>query len=215
MIKLTTKLYSLMALIVLSSQALCAASGITICGMPAEEIATKTTPCTILLKPSDPLNEVSIISISDKGIDCAYGSIDGIDSLHQSIRQITQDTPPSFKAGSINFKGHRVIMGGHLISKSDITLEVFEHFKISPLSIFQLSGKLILTFSNPISLIRQIVLTSDPATAVTMDDQTLYLGSVWGEFSGLPTETAQVFMSGYQTLELAINTDVVRTLLRK
>lgn len=122
MLKLKTTLYSLMALIVISSQALYAARGIKFLGVPAEDIADCADAVDIVVIPPNPAEEIATLTISSDGISCVSGTIKGGPSMHTLLKEFSDPNLSLCAVGNMILESNRILIEGTITSKQHIIL---------------------------------------------------------------------------------------------
>lgn len=204
---MTKKLLSIayMALILCVVSKL-SASDVTILNVPIEkfmsQLISRTDQSTTIRNSI--YDEITMLEISKKGMFYQLKSLSKIPDPEKLVKRTWAENPPHQVADSFTTSSASARLEGSIVGKNNISISA-ESFSFQDLTVFGTNGNVTLNFNNPKSLIKSITFgTSDIAT--TSKGEELHIGSVWGDFTGVPSSDAQrIHFIGYPKISIQFN----------
>ncbi len=190
-----------------------AADDIKLFGISAEARMTRGTKTLRIIH--EPTN-ILVLGISGKGLTEANASFEHHpDSTSLILGLFRQQPPQMVVERTLTIETREAVsLGGSIVGKNQITLSA-ESFEFQQLTVFGTNGTITLNFTDPSSLIKSITLDTSNI-AITSKGEELHIGSVWGDFTGVPSSNSQlIHILGYSSFKIEFNPAAIAELLSK
>lgn len=189
---------------------------VDIFGLPAHEavrycLSNPEKPFELPLPSEVPIH---MIMISKTGIKAAGGTARAEETPHQTVLRAFSVNKPQIVGGELIIQCRDVNMGGSCFGKRVISIGA-NTYNISPFTVWGTNGNTVLTFQDQNSLITSLTFPRSTITA-EYNNETVHLGSIWGTFDGVPSDTEQtIYLIGYPSVAVVINIEALKGLLSK